>query len=206
MNKRIQITAVFILLLLAAALTPAFAQQQSRQDRSRYYEQLTGNMIQQFKLIQDENARLTELVREQERRIAALEAEYRKLAAAERSYRQNSGAEKESARSYYRELAEKNRVLEEKIRRLEVLVKEVGKAAAGTAPNRRGKKVDRKAGHNQTAATVDCVEHTVEKGHVLYNIARAYQVSVQEIRRINNLKSDKLSIGQKLLIPVKKER
>ena len=191
-----QITAVFILLLLAAALTPAFAQKQSRQDRSRYYEQLTGNMIQQFKLIQDENARLTELVQEQERRIAALEAEYRKLAAAERSYRQNSGAEKESARSYYRELAEKNRVL----------VKEVGKAAAGTAPNRRGKKVDRKAGHNQTAATVDCVEHTVEKGHVLYNIARAYQVSVQEIRQINNLKSDKLSIGQKLLIPVKKER
>ena len=203
MNKRIKTSSVFVLLFLAGILTSGFAQQQARQDRSRYYEQLTGNMIQQFKLIQDENARLTELVQEQGRRITALEAEYRKLSAAEQTYRQNSGAEKESARSYYRELAEKNRILEEKLRRLEILVKEVGKAAAGTTPKGRGRKPDKKVDRNQN---VDCVEHTVEKGHVLYNIARAYQVSVQEIREINNLKSDKLSIGQKLLIPVKKER
>ena len=202
-SKKMKILSACVFFALAGILSQVFAQQ-TRQDRSRYYEQLTGNMIQQFKLIQDENARLTELLQEQGRKIAVLEAEYKKLAAAEQTYRQNSGAEKESARSYYRELAEKNRILEEKIRRLEALVREVGKVASSPATGGKGRKQkEKKAARNQT---VDCVEHIVEQGHVLYNIARAYQVSVQEIRKINNLKSDKLSIGQKLLIPVKKER
>lgn len=44
-------------------------------------------------------------------------------------------------------------------------------------------------------------EHIVESGHTLSAIAIAYGSSVKEIKQINNLESDNIYIGQKLLIP-----
>lgn len=46
-------------------------------------------------------------------------------------------------------------------------------------------------------------EHVVEKGQYLSTIAKAYGVTVDEIKRANNLKSDVLQVGQKLFIPKK---
>lgn len=43
--------------------------------------------------------------------------------------------------------------------------------------------------------------YTVKKGDSLYSIARVYETSVDEIKKLNNLTSNALSIGQKLLIP-----
>ena len=45
------------------------------------------------------------------------------------------------------------------------------------------------------------IVYTVVPGDNLYQIARRYNVTVNEIKQINNLNSDILSIGQKLLIP-----
>lgn len=42
--------------------------------------------------------------------------------------------------------------------------------------------------------------HTVEAGESIYNIARLYNVSIIDIRRINNLFSDKLTTGTRLII------
>ena len=44
--------------------------------------------------------------------------------------------------------------------------------------------------------------YTVISGDTLYNIANKFDVSVNEIKQINNLKNDFLSIGQKLKIPI----
>ena len=44
--------------------------------------------------------------------------------------------------------------------------------------------------------------YTVKKGDTLYNIAKNYNVSVDEIKSLNNLSSNVLSIGQKLTIPI----
>ena len=44
-------------------------------------------------------------------------------------------------------------------------------------------------------------EHIVETGHTLSAIAIAYGASVKEIKRINNLSSDNIYVGQKLFIP-----
>jgi N-acetylmuramoyl-L-alanine amidase len=46
-------------------------------------------------------------------------------------------------------------------------------------------------------------EHKVERGQTLSAIARAYKVSVNDIKTANKLKSDIIHIGQILLIPKK---
>lgn len=42
--------------------------------------------------------------------------------------------------------------------------------------------------------------YTVKKGDNLYSIARKYNTTVQDIKKKNNLNSNLLSIGQKLII------
>lgn len=44
------------------------------------------------------------------------------------------------------------------------------------------------------------VYHTVKKGENLYRIAKKYNVSVEEIKRLNNLSSNNLKLGQKLVV------
>ena len=44
--------------------------------------------------------------------------------------------------------------------------------------------------------------HTVQPGDTLYNISRRFRVSVQELRRLNHLKSDAVKLGQKLVVQV----
>ncbi len=46
------------------------------------------------------------------------------------------------------------------------------------------------------------MEYTVKKGDSIYSIAKNYNVSVNEIKNINNLSSNLLNIGQKLNLPV----
>nr|WP_269117640.1 LysM peptidoglycan-binding domain-containing protein [Vibrio cincinnatiensis] len=48
----------------------------------------------------------------------------------------------------------------------------------------------------------ETIVHTVKSGEFLGRIANTYKVSVEAIRRENNLKSDTLSVGQKLSITV----
>jgi len=42
--------------------------------------------------------------------------------------------------------------------------------------------------------------HTVKKGENLFRIAKKYNLSVDELKRLNNLNNNKVSIGQKLLV------
>ena len=44
--------------------------------------------------------------------------------------------------------------------------------------------------------------YTVEKGDTLYSIARKYNISVENLKEINNLENNELYISQKIIIPV----
>lgn len=177
----------------------------AQQDRTGYYQKLTGNILQQLKFMQDENAKLAENVKELTKKVRYLEEANKQLSASTLSQQQNSVAIKESARSQHKFLEKKIERMEKKLARMENLIREMGKLSS---PQEYSKKTRRRIRPENAVPSgkSEYVEHTVEKGHVLFNIARAYRVSVQEISRINHLKSDKLYIGQKLLIPVKKER
>lgn len=174
-------------------------------DRTRYYEQLTGSLLQQIKTMQDENARLAESVNILTGKVGSMEREYKRLSAESQAASQNYSAKIEALRSQNRTLENKLYSQDRKIQRLERLIRDVGNAAAYPA-GKQNKKYQEAENNLSAGKDVEYVEHTVEKGHVLFNIAKAYRVKVQDIRRINKLKSDRLSIGQKLLIPIKKER
>ena len=58
-------------------------------------------------------------------------------------------------------------------------------------------KISQKSGTNPDST----IKYIVKKGDSLYSIARVYKTTVQEIQKLNNLKSNALSIGQVLKIP-----
>lgn len=48
---------------------------------------------------------------------------------------------------------------------------------------------------------LECIVYTVKKGDSLYSIAKKYNTTVNDIKTYNNLKSDLLSIGDRIIIP-----
>ncbi len=54
--------------------------------------------------------------------------------------------------------------------------------------------------NNTNKTTTPKTTHLVKSGDTLVSIARMANMSVEEIKRINNLKSDRISVGRKLLI------
>lgn len=69
----------------------------------------------------------------------------------------------------------------------------------GSATKKNAQTGDVKVSSDRVSETV----HVVKKGDTLYRIAKQYSVTVEEIKRANNLKSERLQLGQKLLIPTK---
>ncbi|MBN2683818.1 MAG: LysM peptidoglycan-binding domain-containing protein [Pontiellaceae bacterium] len=57
------------------------------------------------------------------------------------------------------------------------------------------------SGGGSSGSTVSGRVHTVESGHTLSTIAQAYGSTVKAIKEANNLKSDVIIVGQKLIIP-----
>jgi LysM repeat protein len=56
---------------------------------------------------------------------------------------------------------------------------------------------------NATANTANATEHIVQKGETLTAIAKLHGITVGALRKANNLASDSLAIGQKLVVPQK---
>lgn len=51
-------------------------------------------------------------------------------------------------------------------------------------------------------ANIDYINYTVQKGDSLYSIAKAYNITVDDLKKANNLTSNLLLIGQNLFIPI----
>jgi len=69
--------------------------------------------------------------------------------------------------------------------------------------NKADSKYIKKAANNNNIKTLlhdDSASHIVKKGDTLMSISRKYSIAVQDIKEINELKSAKLRVGQKLLL------
>ena len=161
----------------AAPQTPA-ASTGTRRDIVSYVEELAGNTAAQLRAVQDENAALETRVIELERKIASLQETNQKLLNEIAAVKRQSAADADAREA-----------------QMKAILSKIDKLASAPAPA---------ATVPTPVSTADDYDiYEVQKGATLYVIAQAYGVTVQDIKKANNLKSDMLQVGQKLKIPRK---
>jgi LysM repeat protein len=150
----------------------------TRRDIVSYVEELAGNTAAQLRAVQDENAELETRMIELERKLAALQETNQKLLNEVAAVKRQSAADADAREA-----------------QMKAILSKIDKLAAMPPP---AVTVPTPV---STGTEYDIYE--VQKGATLSVIAKAYEVSVQDIKKANNLKSDMLQIGQKLKIPRK---
>ena len=156
----------------------------TRRDIVSYVEELAGNTAARLKAVQDENAELETRMIELERKVAALQESNQKLLNEVAAVKRQSAADADAREAQMKAILSK----------LDKLAAAPPPAATVPTP---------------VAAADDYEIYEVQKGATLSVIAKAYTeafgktVTVQDIKKANNLKSDMLQVGQKLKIPRK---
>ena len=150
----------------------------TRRDIVSYVEELAGNTAAQLRAVQDENAELETRLLALERKLAELQETNQRLLNELAVVKRQSAADADAREAQLKTINSK----------LDKLASMPAPAATVPTPV-------------STADEYDVYE--VQKGATLYVIAQAYGVTVSDIRKANNLKSDVLQIGQKLKIPRK---
>jgi len=182
---RFSVISLFAAAALAAPLVSAQTAQASasastgsRRDIVSYVEELAGNTAAQLRAVQDENAELETRVIELERKIASLQETNQKLLNEIAAVKRQSAADADAREA-----------------QMKAILSKIDKLAATPAP----------ATTVPTPVSVadEYDIYEVQKGATLSVIAKAYNVTVQDIKKANNLKSDMLQVGQKLKIPRK---
>jgi len=153
------------------------------QEAASYYENLVGRLASQVQSMQDENAILTASNTELKQRIARLEQDVRSLSNDVAALRKQIAADAEVRKNQLNHLANK-----------------ITESARQEKPPVTPQLVP------QQKDSTEYVEHIVEKGTTLNALAKAYHVSVNDIKKANKLKNNNIYQGQKLLIPVSSKR
>lgn len=191
-----KITTFSLAIILTSACTVSlFAQQStgtrtltSQRDVTAYMEELSGTMVSQLKSVQDDNAAL-------ETRIVKLEQLISELEATNKALR----AENNSMKTQISALTASNASCEKMLKNISA---QLDKIAAGAAASSR-RQAQSSMPTPVEASNSSYAVYKVQEGATLSAIATAYGVTVNDIKKANNLKSDFLRIGQELKIPVK---
>ena len=184
----------FLTVFVIVGLFSALVQAQSNNRSNAYYEEMIGNMSNQLRLLQDENAKLSGTVytlqqelREMKRQMQVMRAEItqnRRMVTEESSARQkqlNGIADK-----VQRAAEAQNRAAE-------------AQRAAMTPPPQKENPAGNQSG--QTPEEYDI--YVVQAGANLTAISRATGISIARLKQVNGLKNDVIWVGQKLKIPKK---
>ena len=150
----------------------------TRRDIVSYVEELAGNTAAQLRSVQDENAELETRMIELERKVATLQESNQKLLNEIAALKRQAAADAASHE-----------------KQMQSILNKLDKLAATPIPT--------VTVPTPVSAEPDYDIYEVQKGATLYVIAQAYGVTVADIKKANNLKSDMLQVGQKLKIPKK---
>ena len=158
----------------------------------RHDEQIT-NLTFQVNQLKESNTALVGTINKRGNRVARLAAENnelkKRLAELSLSLKNEKTARK----------AEMNALLKEVAKQTAAAVNAAARARSARAASAVG-------GRRASAGPVGKGEfyvYTVERGATLGAIAKAYKVSVSDIKRANRLSGDTIRVGQKLYIPKK---
>lgn len=154
------------------------------QEAVKYYEDLVGQLSLQVRNMQDENAKLYPAMADMQAKIQSLSQSNQSLAAEVAALKKQVAAESSARQEQMNSVVDK--------------VKGAISSASAAAASERAA-----AERASAAQASEMIEVTVPAGATLSLIASTYKVSVDEIKKANNLKSDTLRVGQKLLVPKK---
>ena len=189
-----------IIFFAAAALSAPFVSAQTtqtsgttqpsttRRDIVSYVEELAGNTAAQLRAVQDENAELETRIIELERKLASLQETNKQLVNEITQVKRQAATDAEKHEKQMKNVEAQMKNISSKIDKLAATLTAAPPVPSTPTPV-------------STAVEYDIYE--VQKGATLSVIAQAYGVTVQDIKKANNLKSDMLQIGQKLKIPRK---
>ena len=187
MKKSVALLFVFTLISGASPFCLC-AQQRTSSGAARYVEELTASLSRQVQSLQDENARLEMQLSELEKRFLSVERENKELA--------------ETVLQLKRQAAAESAARDEQIRKLSDQIVKLASLPppAPPVPASSARKPSQPA---EGESFSEYEEYVVAPGATLSAIAAAYKVSISDIKKANNLKTDVLRVGQKLRIPVK---
>lgn len=147
------------------------------QEAVKYYEDLVGGVVIQMRSLQDEHAKAVNAINELQRQVQALSQSNQSLSQELAAIKKQFASDSEARQ------AQMSRIVERAVKETATAVKSSEPAASGP--------------------DVECIEYTVQKGATLSAIAKAYGVSVEDIKKVNKMGGDMVREGQKLLIPKK---
>jgi LysM repeat protein len=149
------------------------------QEAVKYYEDLVSQLSLQVRTVQDDNAKMAQVVNELQRQMQTLNQNNQTLSQEIANLKKLMAAEASARQEQLRAVVDKVK----------------GAISSAAAAER--------ASAEKAAASrpSEMIEYTVQPGATLSLIASTFKVSVEEIRKANNLKSDVIMVGQKLMIP-----
>lgn len=173
MNKKLLLAAGAFSLFFCVQAQTVF---KTPQEAVKYYEELVGTLAGQVRNLQDENAKLSGSVQSVQRQLEAIARNNEMLTKDIADLRKQIAADSEKREKQLGKLADRL------------------KAAANTPA---------KASRPAVPSVTEYEEYVVQRGATLTAISKAYGVSVDSIRKANNMTSDILRVGDKLKIPRK---
>lgn len=162
-------------------------QAQGNNRGNAYYEEMIGNLSNQLRLLQDENAKLSGTVH-------SLQQELREL-------RQQLQALREEVGQLRRMITDETAARQKQLG--EIADKLQRAAEAQNRPQVKPEPPKVTPGGNLPPAQEEFDYYVVEAGATLSAVSRATGVSVARLKQVNGLKSDVIRVGQKLKIPRK---
>ena len=160
----------------------------------RYFEEQIGRLNAQMRELQDSNARLTTAIQDIQKNITVLDQNNKLLVQDMLAFKQAVNDDNKKNLDRITEVLQKQQTAISNV---------AATASRASAPATAAASTSTGAATSSAPAAGDHYEYTVQKGATLSIIAAAYKVSVDDIRKANNLKNDVIREGQKLIIPVK---
>ncbi len=152
------------------------------------HDEQISKLTFQFNQIKGSNKNCVEHINNLNKKIAVLKRKIITLEQAHKQFANQLNAEKTARQN-----------------EIDRLLKEVAKQTAAAVNSRSSTSTNSSSGRSPSGPAIkgEFYEYTVEPGATLGAIARAYKVSVSDIKKANKLHSDHIRAGQKLYIPKK---